>query len=53
MAKDWRPPRNLEEILKDYLIPPKLYIRLLAAKARRKGERELALLPFLADQAER
>ncbi len=48
MASNWEPPYTFEEKLKYALIPPRLYIRQLAARAWKKGELELHLLPFLA-----
>ena len=47
---DWEPPYTLEERLKYALVPPRLYMRRLAARAMRKGEPELRLLPILADR---
>jgi FkbM family methyltransferase len=47
-AEVWTPPESAEERLKRLLVPPGLYIRYLHRKARRKGEPELGLLPFLA-----
>jgi FkbM family methyltransferase len=46
---DWEPPSNFEERLATGLIPAPLYWRLRAWRERRRGEREIALLPFLAD----
>ncbi len=34
----WKPPLNLEEKLKQLLIPPGLYIRYLYQKQLRSGE---------------
>ncbi|MBS28603.1 MAG: hypothetical protein CL566_06720 [Alphaproteobacteria bacterium] len=50
MTDNWEPPYELEERIKYALVPPSLYIRRLAAKELRKGERELRLLPFLVDR---
>ncbi|MCP5368491.1 MAG: FkbM family methyltransferase [Hyphomicrobiales bacterium] len=46
---DWSPPATLEERLKHFLVPPRLYMRYRAGKELRKGERELHLLPALVD----
>ncbi len=43
----WAPPFSLEEQLKHALVPPSLYMAYKAAKERRHGEREFALIPFL------
>lgn len=48
MTSNWEPPYTFEEKLKYALIPPRLYIKQLAARALKKGEPELHLLPFLA-----
>lgn len=45
----WHPPFTLEEKLKHALVPPRLYMAYKAAKERRRGEREFALIPFLCD----
>ncbi len=47
----WEPPSTLEEKLKYALIPGSLYIRYRVWKELRRGERELALVPFLVDPA--
>jgi FkbM family methyltransferase len=49
MTGNWEPPYTFEEKLKYALIPPRLYIRQLAARALRKGEPELGLLPSLVE----
>lgn len=52
MAKDDAAPRitsTLGERLKYALVPGPLYIRYRAGKERRRGEGEIALLPFLVD----
>lgn len=46
----WTPPETVEEMLKRLLVPGGLYARYLHRKALRKGEREVALVPFLADR---
>jgi FkbM family methyltransferase len=45
----WTPPFTLGERLKLALVPPGLYMAYRLRKERRRGERELALLPFLVD----
>jgi len=45
----WCPPETLEETAKRLLVPGVLYIRYLYAKERRRGEREIRLIPQLAD----
>ncbi|MBP7063044.1 FkbM family methyltransferase [Ferrovibrio sp.] len=45
----WEPPSTFEEKLKYSLIPGSLYIRYRVWKELRRGERELALVPFLVD----
>ena len=45
----WQPPSSLEERLLGALLPPRLYCRFRAHRERRRGEAELALLPFLCD----
>jgi FkbM family methyltransferase len=47
---DWTPPTNLEERLKELLVPPSLYIRYKARKEWWRGEPEFRLLPFLVDR---
>ena len=49
--KGWKPPYTWEERLKYALVPASLYIRYRVAKERRRGEREIQLLPYLADPA--
>ena len=46
---DWEPPLKFEERLKA-LVPPSARIAYLHAKNLRKGEAELALVPFLANR---
>ena len=43
----WAPPFSLEERLKHMFVPPSLYMTYKAAKERRLGEPEFALIPFL------
>ncbi len=50
-APAWEPPWTFEERLKFALVPVPLYMRYRIAKERRRGEAEIALLPFLADPA--
>ncbi|MDA0786814.1 MAG: FkbM family methyltransferase [Proteobacteria bacterium] len=40
-------PSTMEEKLKNWLLPPRMYIRHRALKELRRGEKELGLLPFL------
>lgn len=47
----WEPPWTLEERLKFALVPASLYMRYRTNKELRRGEGEVALLPFLADPA--
>ena len=52
MTNDWRAdPRffSLEERIKHALVPPRLYLRNLAHRRMRKGEKELRLLDALVD----
>jgi FkbM family methyltransferase len=49
MSEAWRPPDTLEETAKRLFVPPPLYARYKYAKELRKGEREIRLVPFLAD----
>ena len=46
---EWEPPWTLEERIKFALVPARLYMRYRTGKERRRGEAEVALLPFLAD----
>jgi len=46
----WSPPLTLEERVKGFLIPPRLYIRYKLGKERWKGETEIQLLPMLVDR---
>ncbi len=45
----WRQPTSLEERLREIFVPAPLYMRYRLAKELKKGERELHLVPFLAD----
>ncbi|HXZ67153.1 MAG TPA: FkbM family methyltransferase [Alphaproteobacteria bacterium] len=45
----WQQPTSLEERLREIFVPAPLYIRYRLAKELKKGERELHLVPFLAD----
>jgi FkbM family methyltransferase len=52
MTDDWRRDTRFfstEERLKHALVPPKLYLRNLAWRRLRRGEKELHLLPALVD----
>ena len=46
---DWLPPSTFEERLKELLVPARLYHVVRAHRELRGGDRELALLPFLAE----
>jgi FkbM family methyltransferase len=46
----WSPPSSFEEKLKHLLVPPSLYIRSLYKRELKKGERELHLIPRLAQK---
>lgn len=48
-SASWEPPSTLGEKLKYALVPPALYIRYRVRKELRRGEPELALVPWLAD----
>lgn len=48
MTIDQSLPLTFEETLKYYLVPPRWYIRYRVWKEFKKGEKELALLPYLA-----
>jgi len=45
----WQQPTSLEERLREIFVPAPLYIRYRLAKELKNGERELRLVPFLAD----
>ena len=47
---NWIPPSSTEEIIKYFLLPPRIYMRHLVRKNLRKGEPELHLLPFLVNK---
>lgn len=49
--KQWIPPSSLEEKFKEYIIPPRFFIRRIAKREWKKGEKELRLLPFLVDRS--
>lgn len=51
MSATWTPPEELEETAKRLFVPPSMYIRYRYAKELRKGEREIRLVPFLADRS--
>ncbi|HEV2532603.1 FkbM family methyltransferase, partial [Phenylobacterium sp.] len=51
MTASWTPPESLEETAKRLFVPPPLYARYKYRKELRKGEREIRLVPFLADPA--
>lgn len=48
-GKTWKPVLSLEERLKHGLFPPWLYLAYRVRKELLRGERELRLVPFLAD----
>ena len=45
--KDWTPPSSLEEKIKHFLIPNKLYIRRLVLKEWIKGRKDIKILKYL------
>ncbi len=49
--RTWTPPETLEETAKRLFVPGFLYIRYLYRKELRRGEREIKLIPQLADPA--
>lgn len=49
--RPWSPPETLEETAKRLLVPGALYIRYLYRKELLRGEREIRLIPQLADPA--
>lgn len=49
MTATWSPPEEFEETAKRLFVPPAMYIRYRYAKELRKGEREIRLVPFLAN----
>jgi FkbM family methyltransferase len=48
-GRRWVPPWSLEERLKSFLVPPRLGLRWALAREMRRGEREIRLVPRLAD----
>ncbi len=44
----WLPPSTVAEEIKYRVVPPSFYIRYRHAKERRRGEKEIHLVPFLA-----
>ena len=45
--KEWIPPKTLEEKVRDFIVPDWLRIRERAWRERRKGEREIKIIPSL------
>lgn len=50
MTDSWTPPLTFEEKLKQTLVPPGYYIRSLYRRECRKGEKEINLVPYLAQK---
>jgi len=48
--KNWTPPSSIEEKIKEFLIPGKLYLKHLKRKHLKKGEDELHLLRFFINK---
>lgn len=46
----WSPPLTFEERLKEWFVPPSLYIRSLYRREMKRGERELHVLPQLVQK---
>ena len=51
VTKAGGPPSTLEERVKRALVPPRLELKRIVAREKRKGEAGLRLLPFLLDPA--
>ena len=47
--RPWMPPSSFEERVKSLLVPPRLSLRWDLAREMRRGEREIHLVPRLAD----
>ncbi len=47
MDATWTPPERIEEKVKSWLVPPRLYIRYLHQKMKTRGEAELHLVQHL------
>ena len=45
--KEWIPPKTLEEKVRDFIVPDWLRVRERAWRERRKGEREIKIIPSL------
>lgn len=45
--KEWIPPKTLEEKIRDFIVPDWLRIRERAWRERRKGEKEIKIIPDL------
>jgi len=46
-SKEWIPPKTLEEKIRDFIVPDWLRIRERAWRERRKGEKEIKIIPDL------
>ena len=53
LDKQWVPPKTLEEKVRDFIVPDWLRIRERAWRERRKGEKEIKLIPKLLSNCNR
>ena len=53
LDKQWVPPKTLEEKVRDFIVPDWLRIRERAWRERRKGEKEIRLIPELLSDCNR
>ena len=53
LDKQWVPPKTLEEKVRDFVVPDWLRIRERAWRERRKGEKEIKLIPKLLSNCNR
>ena len=53
LDKQWVPPKTLEEKVRDFIVPDWLRIRERAWRERRKGEKEIKLIPQLLSNCNR
>ena len=53
LDKQWVPPKTLEEKVRDFVVPDWLRIRERAWRERRKGEKEIKLIPQLLSNCNR
>ena len=53
LDKQWIPPKTLEEKVRDFIVPDWLRIRERAWRERRKGEKEIKLIPQLLSNCNR